>query len=151
MKLKYLLLALTAAALLPVLSGCGGSDDASADVPLVPLGRYLYKADLICSDASFDQSELAGAYLEKHPKAEEADLVLPAAVPPLEKMFRQLRQLGLPREHEEEAEIYLEKAEAALEVLKEEPERALSAKGNPFTKANQLGEKLGSGDCSRNP
>jgi hypothetical protein len=66
-------------------------------------------------------------------------------------MFRDLRDLGLPRQHEDEAELFLEKAEEALEVLKEEPARALSVQDNPFKAANQLGEKLGTGDCSRNP
>lgn len=151
MKLRYLLLLLTAAALLPVLSGCGSSSEEATAQTTMPLKKYVAKADLICSNASFEQGDKAGIYLAKHPNARKVDLVVPAAVPPLEKMFSELHELGLPKGHEKEAEIFLEEAEKALERLKKEPSGALSEHHSPFEKANQLGEKLGMGDCSRNP
>jgi hypothetical protein len=116
----------------------------------MPLKKYVHKTDLICSNGSIEQGQLAGVYLGKHPNAEEVDLVIPAAVPPLEKELRKLQELELPRGHEEEAEAFLQEMEAALEALKEEPE-GLSQETNPFERSNQLAAKLGLGDCSQNP
>lgn len=150
MRTKHLLLALAAVALLPVLSGCGGSGEEASAQTTLPLAKYAHKTDLICGDGSIEQGKLAGAYLEKHPGAEELDMVIPALVPPIEKEIEELHDLGLPRGHEEEAEAFLKEMEAALEALKEDP-KGLSQKDNPFEKANQLAAKLGLGDCSQNP
>jgi hypothetical protein len=150
MKIRYLLLALTAAALLPVLAGCGSSSEEATAQTTMPLKKYIGKTDLICSNGSIEQGELAGAYLETHPKAEELDMVTPAIVPPIEKEITELHELGLPKGHEEQAEVFLEEMEAALVALKEEP-KTLSEKNNPFKKSNQLAAELGLGDCSQNP
>jgi hypothetical protein len=152
MKLRYLLLSLTAAALAPVLAGCGsgGEEEATAQATM-PLAKYAHKTDLICGNRSIEQTEIATVYLEKHPGTEEIDLVLPAAVPPIEKEIAELHELGLPRGHEEETEAFIAEMEKALEALKEDPSGALSQKNNPFKKANGLGEALGLGDCSDNP
>jgi hypothetical protein len=151
MRIKYLLLALTATALLPVLAGCGSSGEEAAAQTIMPLKKYAHKTDLICGNGSVEQSDLAIGYLEKHPKAKEIELVEPAGIPPLEKEIDELRELGLPRGHEEEAEAVLEEMEKALETLKEEPKGALSERDNPFQKANELAANLGLGDCSQNP
>ncbi|HEY3552761.1 MAG TPA: hypothetical protein VGK66_03655 [Solirubrobacterales bacterium] len=136
-------------------AGCGsGSDSGSGEdfaETRLPMAAYAHKTDLICGEGSVEQGELAGAYLEKHPHTKEVDLVIPAAVPPIEKEITELHELGLPKGHEEEAEVFVGEMEAALEALKEEPKGALSQKDNPFNKTNELGEKLGLGDCSRNP
>ncbi len=159
MRLRYLLLAITAAALLPVLAGCG-SDSSSADSAgsgeafaqtTMSLATYGHKTDLICGNGSIEQGNLATLYLEKHPGTKEVDLVIPAAVPPIEKELTELHELGLPAGHEEEAEVFVKEMEAALVALKKEPKGALSQKTNPFKKANELGEKLELGDCARNP
>ena len=150
MRLRYLLLAVTAAALLPVLADCGSSGEEATAQTTMPLKKYAPKTDLICGEGSIEQTELATVYLEKHPGAEELDMVLPAMVPPIEKEIEELHELGLPRGHEQEAEVFLEEMEKALEALKEDP-KGLSQENNPFEKSNELGEKLGLGDCSRNP
>jgi hypothetical protein len=149
MRLRYLLLALTAAALVPVISGCGSGDSSSPTT--MPKATFGHKADLICEEAGNEQLAKATSYLQQHPNAEEADLVVPAGIPPIEKQIAELNELGLPRGHEEGAEVFLEEMEKALQALKEEPKGALSEKDNPFKNANELGEKLGLGDCSRNP
>jgi hypothetical protein len=151
MKLRYLLLALTAAALLPVLGGCGGGEDEATAQTTMPLKKYAHETDLICGDASVEQSKIAIAIMEKNPEVKRAELVEPAAIPPLEKQLQELHDLGLPGGHEDEAEAVIEEMEAALEALKEEPKGALSEKNNPFEKSNQLAAKLGLGDCSQNP
>jgi hypothetical protein len=151
MKFRYLLLSLTAAALVPLLSGCGSSDEEATAQTTMSLSKYAHQTDLICSNASIEQTEIATAYFKKHPDADEIDLVEPAGVPPLEKEISELHSLGLPKGHEEEAEVFLEEAEKALEALKKEPQGALAGGDNPFKKANELASKLGLGDCSENP
>jgi hypothetical protein len=149
MSIRFLTSLLVVAALITsAATGCG-SDDSSATT--LPKDKYAQKADLICGDASVEQSEIATVYFKKHPNAQEIDLVEPAGIPPLEKEIEELKDLGLPRGQEAQAEAFLEESEIALEALKEEPKGALAEHDNPYNKANELGEKLGLGDCSRNP
>src|SRR6478735_3472742 len=117
MRLRYLLLAITAAALVPVVAGCGSSGEQAVAQTTMPLKKYIKTTDLICSEGSIEQGKLAGSYLEKHPKAEELDMVIPAMVPPIEKEITELHELGLPKGHEEEAEVFVEEMEAALQEL----------------------------------
>lgn len=148
------LLALSATAIALAAAGCGSGGESSGEAfaqTTMPLARYAHKTDFICSEGSSEQGNLAGAYLEKHPNTKEVDLVEPAAVPPIEKEIAELHELGLPKGHEAEAEVFVEEMEAALATLKKEPSGALSQKDNPFKKSNELGEKLGLGDCSRQP
>jgi hypothetical protein len=151
MKLRYLLLSVTAAAMVPLLTGCGSGDDEATAKTTLPPAKYAHKADVICEEAGNEQAVKANVYLEQHPEAEEADLVVPAGIPPLEKEARELSELGVPQGQEKEAEVFLEEVEKALQALKEEPKSALSEKHSPYEKANELGEDLGLGDCSSNP
>jgi len=147
MKSRYLLLALTAAALVPVLSGCGSSSGPATQSK----GQFKNEADLICEGAGNEQTVKATIYLEQHPKAKEVDLVVPAGIPPLEKEIHDLRKLALPQGQEKETEAWLDEVDRALQSLKEEPSSALSENANSYTKANELAEKIGLVDCARNP
>jgi len=141
-------LATLVAALLAV-AGCGGSDD-SAEGSLTK-AQFAKRADLICSNAASEQYKNAGLYLREHPEADEAEMIEPVAIPPLEKQLKELEELGLPREHEAEAEAFLQEFEEALGELKKDPEVAVSPGGNPFDQANRLAEKYEYGDCSQSP
>ncbi|HET9154319.1 MAG TPA: hypothetical protein VFN85_09420 [Solirubrobacterales bacterium] len=145
--LTVVLLALSAAAI--TVAGCGSTSSSAPET--LPKAAFLHKADGICERAGNEQTVKAAAYLEDHQNAKEADLVVPAGIPPLEKELKELRDLGLPQGHEDEAEAFLAEVEKGLQALKEEPSSALSPKTNPYKKANELGEKLGLVDCARNP
>lgn len=131
------------------LAGCGGGDD-SPEATLSK-AQFAKRSNLVCSAASNEQFEKAGLYLQKHPKAEEAQMIEPVAIPALEKELVELEELGLPRGAEEQAEAFIDEFEAALEQLKEDPEALFTAQGNPFEKANKLAEKYEYGDCSQSP
>lgn len=143
-------LILVAATAILAAVGCGSGNDSSSPETLTQTA-FLHKADGICERAGNEQTVKAAVYLEQHRNANEAALVVPAGIPPLEKEIKELQDLGLPKGHEEEAEAVLAEMEKALRALKEEPSRALSQENNPFKKANELGEKLGFVDCARNP
>jgi len=145
MQPKFLLLFVVVIA---AVGGCGSSSSEPA-----PLSKaaFLKKADGICERAGNEQTLKAAAYLEKHRNANEAALVMPAGIPPLEKEIKELRELGLPEGREEKAEAFLDEVEKGLQALKEKPSLALSQENNPYKKANELGEKLGLVDCARNP
>ena len=143
------LLTLSAVAASIIVAGCGSSGSSAPETQ--PKAAFLHKADGICERAGNEQSVKAAAYLEEHQNAKEADLVVPAGIPPLEKELKELRDLGLPQGHEEAAEAWIAEVEKALQSLKEEPSSALSPKTNPYKTANELGEKLGLVDCARNP
>lgn len=144
-----LTLVLVAAAAAIAVAGCGSGDSSTSAT--LPKAAFLLKADAICEAAGNEQTTKAAVYLEQHQSAKEADLVVPAGIPPLEKETRELRALGLPQGHEEEAEAYLKEMGKALQALKEEPSSALSETDNTYKKANEVGEKLGLVDCARNP
>jgi hypothetical protein len=131
------------------LAGCGDSDD-SPEATLSK-AQFAKRSNLVCSAASNEQFEKAGLYLNKHPKAEEAEMIEPVAIPALEKELVELEELGLPKGSEEQAEAFIEEFEAALEELKDDPEALFTAQGNPFEKANKLAEKYEYGDCSQSP
>ena len=142
--IKVVLALLAVAAMVPV-AGCGGGSDSSNGEAFaqttMPLAKYGHKTDFICSEGSFEQEQLAAAYLAKHPNTKEVDLVIPAAVPPIEKEIKELHEIGLPLGHEKEAEVFVEEMEVALQILKKEPSGAVSRKDNPFNKANELGHE----------
>ncbi|MGN6201255.1 MAG: hypothetical protein ACTHNY_02480 [Solirubrobacterales bacterium] len=147
----HLFLSMTLLSLLAALGigGCGnGEETAAASLPKV---KFIKQADLICSNASIDQAKKAASYVFDHPGAKEVDLVLPAAIPPLERELDELEELGGPSGEEEEFAVYLEEFAKALDELKAEPKSALSPADNPFKKANKLATELQSGDCSQTP
>jgi hypothetical protein len=128
--------------------GCGSDESPRASLSLAKFGD---RADIICTNAANEQPELAVAYMKKHPGSSETDLVAPAVIPPLEKMVKELDELGLPHGHEAQAEKFLAEVKKALEAVKEDPESAVSVAGNPFDEPNELARELKLGDCSRNP
>jgi len=142
-----LLLALPALAACVGIAGCGSDEAAEASLTKK---QFQKKANLICSNASNEQFKKANEYLEKHPKATEADVIEPAGIPPLEKQLEELKELSAPSGFEDEVQAYLDAFEAALEELKADPE-ALSPQDNPFAEANKLGEKYKLGDCKDSP
>jgi hypothetical protein len=129
-------------------SGCGSHESPRASLSMA---KFADRADMTCTNAANEQPELAAAVLKKQPGADEADLVAPAVIPPLEKMVKELDDLGLPRGHERQAEMFLSEVETALEEVKRTPRLAVAVAGNPFDRANKLAAKLKLGDCSRNP
>lgn len=146
-RILALLLALAALPLCLAASGCGDEESAEASISNA---QFQKKANLICNEASNEQFEKASLYAQRHPKADEADLLEAVAIPPLEKQLEELKDLGLPRGHEAEAEAFFEEFEAGLEEMKEDP-RSVSEQNNPFEKANELGKKYKYGDCAVNP
>lgn len=147
MSAKRLALLLALAAILLGTSGCGGG----GSTPTLSAKAYEKQADLICSEFANEQTVIAAHYLKAHPGAKEADLVVPAGIPPLEAEIPELEALGLIEGKEAATEAFYEELESALEALKAEPNGALSEKDNPYAKANAMGAKLGLGDCSANP
>lgn len=131
------------------IAGCGSGDETAA--ASLPKDKFIKQADLICSDASIEQAKKAAVYLEDHPDAKEADLVVPAGIPPLEKELEELEDLGAPIGQEDAVETYLEEFAQALDDLKAEPEAALTPADNPFDKSNKLASDLKLGDCSDTP
>ena len=147
---RHLTLALLLAALaaLAALAGCGSGEEAQAS--LSP-AQFRKKADFICEGAGNEQLELAGKYKEKHHSAEEADMVVPAMIPPLEKQLEELKELPAPKSLEAHLATFFSAFEAALQEGKEEPLSLVRRKHNPFERSDKLGEKFEFGDCAIAP
>jgi hypothetical protein len=132
------------------IAGCGGGGDETAEASLTK-DQYRSKANLICSKAATEQLKIAEKYLSAHPGAEEADMVLPAVIPPLEQALRELKELPVPNGFEVQMENFFEAFERALRDGNEEPLSLLPEQGNPFDEANALGKKYELGDCGISP
>jgi hypothetical protein len=146
---KYLslLLPLTLTAVL-LMTGCGSDESAEA----APSKRqFLERADLICEEAGKEQLGIATTYMRKHPGAEKADFVEPAAFPPLENEVEELKALDPPDGDEEEVTAFLEELEKDLEAAKKEPLSILVAGNNPFGPANKRAHDYGFVDCAIAP
>jgi hypothetical protein len=139
-----LLLAVSALASLPGITGCGSSSSASE--PLTKK-EFLKKADLICEKASREQGTLAVRYMRRHPGSGARDYAEPAGIPPLEKQIRELEALGVPNEDKADLLAYFRQFNKDLAATKEEPLSMLSEKHNPFAQTIKLGRKYGFVDC----
>lgn len=137
-----------AALILMVNAGCGGG---SSGGPSLTKGQFIKRAKAICTQAETEQFKNGFAYLEEHPGIDEEEAVLPAALPPIEKELKELRDLGAPDGDETKVEVILNALEKALEETKKDPGRALERKGNPFETPNKLAERYGLQGCSGNP
>jgi hypothetical protein len=133
------------AALALGMGGCGGDESVG---PTLTKAEFLKKADLVCEEAGNEQLEIAAAYIEKHPGAEEKDYVAQAAIPPLENQVRNLKALGLPNKDKATLVAYFSEFEKDLAAAKEEPLKILSENDNPFARTVKLGEKYGFVGCA---
>ena len=75
----FLLAALMAAALLPSLTGCGGSEKQ------LTKAQFLRQGDAICGRAGAEQVELAGHYEKGQVAPGEFEAVTAVFVPPMER------------------------------------------------------------------
>jgi hypothetical protein len=146
--MKYFLIigALVSMGLILV-SGCGGD---SAEASLTK-DQVIKKAELICGEAEGEQFKKGFAYMEEHPGIEEAEAVVPAALPPIEKELQRLKDLPAPSSDQAELTEFFAALEKAMEETKKDPESALISKANPFERPNELAKRYGLQGCSGNP
>ncbi|HSC55657.1 MAG TPA: hypothetical protein VLC51_00550 [Nitrospira sp.] len=147
------ILSVTAISLLCVsLSGCGGSgSEASGSEASLSKKEFVKKAKAICLKSESEQFKAAFAYIESHPGTEEEDAVVPAALPPIEKELKKLREMGAPEEMQSRLDSFYKALEQGIADTKKDPGSALVVKGNPFNRANKLAEAAGLENCSSNP
>lgn len=131
------------------LGGCGGDDSTTA--ASLSKSEYIKRAKVICTDAESEQFKQGSLYLEKHPGVEEEQVLVEAALPPLEKELQKLKALGTPSGGASQVDAYLLAFEKALKETREDPKNALSASSNPFERPNKLAEAYGLEGCSGNP
>ena len=147
-KAKLVIVGLLLVGLLAGVTGCGGGSSTSASLTKK---QYLKKAQEICEEGEKEQLELAAKYLKKNPGAEEEDMVLPAAIPPLQKQIERIKALPAPEGDEAKIEAFVKASEQALKEGEANPQELLSSTSNPFDKANKLGEKYGFTNCASSP
>lgn len=138
----FVLWALIAAA------GCGGSDSTDASITKA---QFVKQANTICEETEGEKLKLATEYLKKNPGTEEVDLVVPAAVPPLQKQVRRIEALPFPEGDEAQVEAFLDAVNAGIKDTEANPEDALKKGSNPFDKANSIAENYGLTVCAGLP
>lgn len=131
-----------------VAAGCGSDSSTGASITKA---QFVKKANDICEETEGEKLKLATEYLKKNPGTEEVDLVVPAAVPPLEKQVREIEALPAPEGDEAKVEAYLDAVKAGIKDTEANPEDALAAKSNPFVKANSLAADYGLTVCDGLP
>jgi hypothetical protein len=143
MIMLFLVAALTGAA------GCGSSDDSTSSS--LTKKEFIKKADKICEEGEREQLELASKYLQKHPGAEEEEMVIPAGLPPLEKQNEKIKALPAPEGDEAQIDAMVKAFEKGVEDSEANPQDVLAADTNPFKEADKLAEKYGLGNCANAP
>ncbi len=137
-----------------VVSGCGGSDDASADAEPLTKAQFIRKADAICTKA--DKAQMTaflkfqtekGDTLETKEGREE--LILTAGVPSTKQAIEEIKELGVPAGDEELLGRYFEELEKALKEAEENPLAiAENARISPFDAPDAVAAKYGFVACS---
>jgi hypothetical protein len=147
-KVLPILIALLLVAALTGASGCGGGDSTSASLTKK---QFLKKADEICEKGETEQLEMAAKYLKKNPGAEEEELIVPAALPPLQKQTEEIKALPAPEGDEAEVEAIVKAFEKALKDSEANPQDVMSSGSNPFKEADKLAKKYGLTSCANAP
>jgi hypothetical protein len=146
---KLLIISLLAvlAFLLVYTAGCG------EDSTTVSLSKkqFVKRAKVICSESETEQFGTVVSYLQAHPGLKQEEAMVPAGLPPIEKELNKLKALGSPSGGEAELEDFFQALEKAIAETKKDPGSALTQKGNPFDKPNELAESYGLEGCSGNP
>lgn len=151
-KLSFALLAAAAFFASLALVGCGSGDDEDQPASL-PKSQYAKKADAICSKTEGRQEKLVNQFGEQTKKNPETpsgteELIIFAAVPPLELQAKELSQLPPPEEEAAKAKEYLHAFEKGIEATAQEPQALLVAEPGPFTKAEEAAKGFGFKVCS---
>jgi hypothetical protein len=139
------LLLLVAAAV--AATGCGSSGDSAS----LTKNQFIKQADKICEEGEREQLELASKYIQKHPSAEEEELVIPAGLPPLRKQNERLKALPAPEGDEAQVEAIVVAFEKGVEKSEANPQDVLASDSNPFKEADSLAEKYGLKTCANAP
>ncbi|MGN6587005.1 MAG: hypothetical protein ACTHKT_05960 [Solirubrobacterales bacterium] len=145
-KLIAMMFVLFAVVALAGASGCGSSGSSG-----LTKKQFIKKADKFCEEGEREQLELAAKYLKKNPGAEEEEMIVPAALPPLQKQAEKIKALPAPEGDEAEIEAIVKAFEKAVKDTEANPGAVLSKASNPFEEANKLAEKYGLTICSRAP
>jgi hypothetical protein len=141
---------LMGAALVVVISGCGGGDSTASGQAL-PKAQFIKRASSICENSEGEQLQMMFAYAKKHPGAEEEEMVKPAALPPLEQELEDIKSLGAPEGDEAEIDAWLKEFEATIKKVTTNPGSILNLQNNPFDQANKMIAKYGLDKCATAP
>lgn len=147
-RLLSISLILAAILLLFGMAGCGGSDSGEA---ALSKKEFVKKAKDICIKAEDEQYKQGFTYVQEHPNVKQEDVVVPAALPPIEKELAKLKDLPAPEQDQSQLTAFYEALEKAITDTKADPGSAMVEKGNPFNKANKLAEAYGLEGCAGNP
>lgn len=140
---------LLAAALLLALivAGCGGGDDSPTKA------EFTAEASSICKSREKERSDGVTKYTaqfnpENIPtKKEQEALVLLVILPPIEAMGKELSELDPPSGDEKQVEAFVNSMLGTAEELKENPDKILKAKKDPFLETRERAIKYGLKEC----
>jgi hypothetical protein len=133
LKLASLVLALLALAVGLVVAGCGDDDEepesgatgatGAAGATLETKADWIVAADAICEQANEDFEDIArDQYPEGPPEGEDAVVFgEEVVIPSLESQHEQISGLGAPEGEEEAITDILDKLQAGIDAVKEDP------------------------------
>jgi hypothetical protein len=141
MKRKALWLLALALATGSVAAGCGGDDDDGGDGGGDALSKeeFVAQGNEICTEGNAEiEAGAQEAFPEGQPTPETAEaFVNDTLVPSVQGQIDDLRDLGIPEGDEDQVTEILDKAELALQDLKEDPTLAIGQGEDPFAEVNQ--------------
>lgn len=142
-------LAVSAMAIMLVGVGCGDSgSDSLSKAEFVEQGNAICKAGEEASNAGV--TAFIKAESKKYPgntlnKKGEEKMIVEGAVPPIEKMVKELSELGAPSGEEKSVNAIITGFEEGIAEVKKDTSVAFT--GDPFGKPNEAAKKYGLTSC----
>ncbi|HXR30386.1 MAG TPA: hypothetical protein VN752_04545, partial [Solirubrobacterales bacterium] len=144
-----------ALALVVLVAGCGGGDDAEGEVTTASISKaeFAKQADAVCKEGEKQVEKDFSVYLKEHeditkPTEEDyAELVEVVLAPHVEEEIDGIRELGAPAGDEDQVEELLEAREESLEAAKEEPELVVTDSTKVFGEWRKLAQTYGLEAC----
>jgi hypothetical protein len=121
-----------------IAAGCGGDDDDDGGDSLTK-EEFVAQGNEICTEGNADiEAGAEEAFSQGQPNPETVEaFVNDTLVPSVQGQIDDIRDLGAPEGDEDQVTEILDKAELALQDIKEDPSLAAGEGADPFAEVNQ--------------
>lgn len=134
-------------------AGCGSDDDATADeAPALTKAAFVKQADKICAASQERVAGKGSKLLEEEAKDFENEVIEVAVAPEYQTLADHVDELGVPSGDEAEVEAMVDAMHQRADMVTEDPQGFLTAKGaelNKYRQALKLAREYGLKECSQ--
>jgi hypothetical protein len=135
-----------------IAAGCGGDDDdGDGGGDALTKEEFLAQGNAICEEGNAEiETAFESAIGNQQPTQEQLIAVVEdSLIPSVQGQIDDIRELAPPEEDEDRITEFLDKAELALQDIKEDPSLATQEGGeDPFAEVNQEATEIGLTACA---